>query len=243
VKSFLALFCVVISFLAVDTKSEPLIIAAENDWVPYAKQDGKGMANDIIRAAFREVGIEIKYHVYPYARVLHYLKSGRYVAGFNVPFDDQSNQHYLLGKTPLYFAESAYYHHSARPLLIDSRKKLDRKKLIGVVRNYGYGDYYLDLVKWKKIVPVISNSELNNIDLLNLGRIDATILYTKTANFYRKGDRLNRQITKAFSNEKTPIHLAFSRQHEKGAHFLALFQQGLNKLIQSGKRDQILASY
>ncbi len=50
--------------------AETIKIAAEDDWIPYARADGTGLANEIIKAAFEAVGINVEYKVVPYARAL-----------------------------------------------------------------------------------------------------------------------------------------------------------------------------
>ena len=47
--------------------AETIKIAA---WIPYAKADGTGLANEIIKAAFQAVGVKVEYRVVPYARAL-----------------------------------------------------------------------------------------------------------------------------------------------------------------------------
>jgi len=50
--------------------AETIKIAAEDDWIPYARADGTGLANEIIKAAFQAVGVKVEYRVVPYARAL-----------------------------------------------------------------------------------------------------------------------------------------------------------------------------
>ncbi|MCF8082252.1 MAG: hypothetical protein K9M96_04100 [Deltaproteobacteria bacterium] len=45
--------------------SETIILGAENDWAPYANQDGTGMSNEIVAAACKAAGIEVRFQVAP----------------------------------------------------------------------------------------------------------------------------------------------------------------------------------
>lgn len=56
--------------------AKTIILGAENDWVPYSNHDGSGMANEIVLAAYKAVGIDVKLQVAPYNRLLKMVKSG-----------------------------------------------------------------------------------------------------------------------------------------------------------------------
>ncbi|WDP92830.1 MAG: transporter substrate-binding domain-containing protein [Desulfobacter sp.] len=223
--------------------AESITIAAEDDWIPYARQDGTGLANEIIRAAYESIGIRVKYDVIPYARVLLYLEIGRYIGGFNVPLDKTSVSRYILGKKPLFNAVSAYYENINNPLIARNRDQLTHGEKIGVVRGYGYGNHYLDSVGEGLIIEEVSNSEISNLKKLALGRIDGTIIYSKTADILIKQLALDTKIRFAFINESTPIYLAFSRAHPKGQYFADKFDEGMIKIQTNGVYQKIMNSY
>ncbi|RZF85511.1 transporter substrate-binding domain-containing protein [Pseudoalteromonas sp. CO325X] len=229
-------------FLTAPCQAERVVIAAEDAWTPYANADGTGMANDIITAAFAAVDVSVDYHIYPYARVLHYLDTGAYVAGFNVPIDAISKEKYLLGSTPLYKAYSAYYHNTQRALKITNRAQFNGE-LVGIVRGYGYGDQFLALVAEHKVVAAYANSDLPNMRRLMLGRLDSALIFIKSANYLRRTQGISDNIQVAFINEGTDIFLAFSPHHPDGERLQKLFEQGLKKIIENGARDAILARY
>ncbi|MEO2281968.1 substrate-binding periplasmic protein [Pseudoalteromonas pernae] len=223
-------------------QTEHVVIAAEDAWTPYSNADGTGMANDLIIAAFDAVDVSVEFHVYPYARVLRYLDAGSYVAGFNVPIDSESQSKYLLGNTPLYKAYSAYYHNTRWPLAALNRDQLNGE-LIGVVREYGYGQHYLEMLETGKVIAAEANADLPNVKRLELGRLDGAIIFIKAANYLRRADEIPDNIQIAFLNEGTDIYLAFSREHPDGARLQKLFEKGLQIIIDNGERDRILESY
>jgi polar amino acid transport system substrate-binding protein len=74
----------------------------EDDWPPYANKNGTGLTNELIVASFNSVYRDVKFIIMPYSRVSHYLDSGKFVGGFNVPIDRDSKQNiYLLMKHSL----------------------------------------------------------------------------------------------------------------------------------------------
>ena len=223
--------------------AEVITIAAEDDWIPYARNDGTGLANDIIKSAFESVGITVEYKVFPYSRVLYYLKEGEYAAGFNVPLDEKSRKNFILGKQPLFEADSAYYYNTDSPLKALTRDELEHGERIGVVRGYGYGDHYLNLVEKGLINEEEANSETCNLKKLAAGRIDATILYEKTAGILISRMHLDKRIKTAFNNEKTPIYLAFSKNHPAGKYYCDKFDEGMRKIKANGVYEKIMESY
>ena len=223
--------------------AETVIIAAENDWIPYAKHDGTGLANEIVIAAFKSVDIDVKYEIFPYARVLLNIEAGTHIAGFNVPLDEQSNRKYILGKEKLFDAVSAYYANRTLPLLAKNRTELTPGITIGVVRGYGYGDHYLEMVNKGIIKEAISDSETSNLKKLANGRINGTIIYNKTANILINKLGLDSVIEFAFINETTPIHLAFSRAHPKGLYYSDKFDEGMRRIKSNGIYQAIYDSY
>jgi len=229
--------------LSANITAETIQIAAEDDWIPYARADGTGLANEIIKAAFETVGVNVEYRVVPYARALIYIEQGKSIAAFNVPLDEQSQAKYILGKEKLFDAVSAYYFNIQHPLQAKSRDELNNGELVGVVRGYGYGDHYLRLIKNKHIKEAVTNSESSNLKSLSRGRIDLTIIYDKTANILLNRLRLQANIQLAFINETTPIYLAFSRRHVQGQYYADLFDQGMKSIRENGLYQKIVDSY
>lgn len=241
-KTLILVFAAVL-LLASSSYAETITLGAEDDWVPYSNADGTGLSNEIIAAAFKSVGIGVKYEVMPYNRILKMVEWGDLLGGFNVPLDEVTKKKYVLGSTPLYNAVSAYYQNKERPLKAKNRADLAGRERIGVVLGYGYGDQFLKAVTEGKIVKEVSRSETINLRKLAAGRIDGTILYDKTASFLIKKLGLEVKIGMAFENEITPIFLAFSRKHNKGRYYADKLDEGLAKIKEDGTYQKILSSY
>ncbi len=222
---------------------ETITLGAEDDWIPYSRADGTGLANDIVVAAFKSVGIDVKFKVMPYNRILKLVEWGDLLGGFNVPLDEESKKKYILGNTPLYDAVSAYYQSKKRPLKAKNRDGLVNKERIGVVLGYGYGDHFLKAVERGDIIKDTSRSEKINLKKLAAGRIDATIIYDKTASVLLKELGLEDRIEMAFQNETTPIFLAFSRKNPKGQYYADQLDKGLARIKKDGTYQRIMDAY
>ena len=193
--------------------AETITLGAENDWAPYANPDGTGMANDIVSAAYKAVGIDVAFKVGPYNRLLKEAREGAILGAFNVPKESANEKDYLFGSTPLFVAHSAYYQNTDHPLSARKREDLVNGEKIGIVFDYGYGDFF---AKNDRIVKIPVRSDLLNLRKLARGRIDATILYDKTADKIIAENGMNGKIEKAFDSESLDIFVAFSKKKSEG---------------------------
>ncbi|HIJ39882.1 MAG TPA: transporter substrate-binding domain-containing protein [Deltaproteobacteria bacterium] len=220
--------------------AETIVLGAENDWVPYSNQDGTGMANEIVLAAYKAVGINVKFNVGPYNRLLKMVRDGEILGAFNIPKEKSNEKEYLFGKTPIFSAQSAYYQNVEHPLSVTSKEGLKNGEKIGVVFDYGYGDFFSGN---DRIVKMEVRSDQLNLRKLAKGRIDATILYDKTARKLLKEEGLSDKIVKAFDSESGDIHVAFSKRFPNAQQYADKLDEGLAVIKASGILKQITDSY
>lgn len=217
-----------------------LTLAVEDAWEPYANPDGTGMSVEIVTAAFRSVGVDVVLEVLPYARVLHEVKSGKYVGGFNVAREASREDDFLWGREMLFLAHAHYYHHKSRPLRVQDVRSLQGGEKIGVIRGYEYGNLFHD---HQGIVRVWANRHDQIIDMLRLGRVQAVIMFEKTAGLYRRKMHLADEVQAAFPSEPSRIFVAFSRRHPEATRYLELLDEGLRRIKADGTYQTILDKY
>ena len=222
------------------SSAETITLGAENDWVPYANQDGTGMSNEIVRAAYKAVGIDVVFQVGPYNRLLKDVREGDILGAFNVPKEHANEAIYIFGKTPLFTALSAYYYNRDRPLKAKRKEELVNKEKVGIVFDYGYGDFFSNNDRIEKIEV---RSDLLNLRKLAKGRIDATILYDKTAKKLIKENGLTDKIEKAFDSESADIYVAFSKVVPKAQYYADKLDEGLAMIKANGTYQKILDAY
>jgi polar amino acid transport system substrate-binding protein len=217
-----------------------LTLAVEDAWEPYANPDGTGMSVEIVTAAFKSVGVDVVFEVLPYARVLHEVKSGKYVGGFNVAREASREDDFLWGREMLFLAHAHYYHHKSRPLRVQDARSLQGGEKIGVIRGYEYGNLFHD---HQGIVRVWANRHDQIIDMLRLGRVQAVIMFEKTAGLYRRKMHLADEVQAAFPSEPSRIFVAFSRRHPEATRYLELLDEGLRRIKADGTYQAILDKY
>jgi len=222
------------------SSAETITLGAENDWIPYANQDGTGMSNEMVRAAFKAVGIEAIFQVGPYNRLLKGVRDGGILGAFNVPKERANEDLYIFGKTPLFTALSAYYHNRDQPLKATRKEDLANGEKVGVVFDYGYGDFFTSN---DRITKIEVRSDLLNLKKLAMGRIDATILYDKTAKRLIEENGLTDKIEKAFDSEKADIYVAFSKTFPTARYYADKLDEGLAIIKANGEYQKILEAY
>ncbi len=220
--------------------AETITLGAENDWAPYANPDGTGMANEIVRAAYKAVGIHVDFKVAPYNRLLKEVRDGTLLGAFNVPKESANESVYLFGSAPLFVARSAYYHNREHPLSASRKEDLVNGEKIGIVFDYGYGDFF---AKNDRVVKIPVRSDLLNLRKLAKERIDATILYDKTADKIIAENGLKDEIVKAFDSESSNIYVAFSKSYPKAAYYAKKLDEGLAVIRSNGRYERIVNAY
>lgn len=222
------------------SSAETITLGAENDWVPYANQDGAGMSNEMVRAAYKAVGIDVAFEVGPYNRLLKSVRDGGLLGAFNVPRERSNEDVYLFGKKPLFTALSAYYHNRDNPLRATRKEELVNGEKVGVVFDYGYGDFFTNN---DRIAKIEVRSDLLNLRKLAKGRLDATILYDKTARKLIEENGLGDKIAKAFDSESADIYVAFSKVFPKAQYYADKLDEGLAVIKANGVYQKILDAY
>jgi len=222
------------------SSAETITLGAENDWIPYANQDGTGMSNEMVRAAYKAVGIAVVFQVGPYNRLLQDVRDGAILGAFNVPRERSNEDLYLFGKTPLFTALSAYYHNRDNPLSATRKEELINGETVGVVFDYGYGDFFTNN---DRIAKVEVRSDLLNLRKLAKGRLDATILYDKTARKLIEDNGLGDKIVKAFDSESADIYVAFSKVFPRAQYYADKLDEGLAIIKANGEYQKILEAY
>ena len=220
--------------------AETIELAIEDAWEPYANADGTGMSSDIVRAAYQAVGIEVKLRVRPYARVLIEVKNGLVPGGLNVAREPSTAPDFLWGQELLFQADAHYYHHTERPLAAKSAAELQNGERIGVIRGYEYGEQFFrnDAISKEWV-----SRHIQNISKLLAGRVEAIIMFDKTANLLLQKNGLEKKIVPAFPCESSLIYVAFSLSHPRAAYFAGKLDEGLRIIKANGVHAAIAAKY
>ena len=67
---------------AADAGEKTVVLAAEDGWPPFSGPKAKGLAEDVITAAYAAVGYQVKYISVPFARAEYLTLKGKKTDGF-----------------------------------------------------------------------------------------------------------------------------------------------------------------
>ncbi|HEY0562282.1 MAG TPA: transporter substrate-binding domain-containing protein, partial [Methylophilus sp.] len=109
-----ALFCMVTAFAS---HAETITLVAEDDWAPYSsmkpdKSGPQGLTPELIKQAFKQKGIEVKYLTLPFARCMYLSLIGKYVGCFDATITLDNKDRYYWHKTPLFVEGVSVFAHA-----------------------------------------------------------------------------------------------------------------------------------
>lgn len=230
---------VMVRSVAADPEAQPpakpgaVAIGVEDDWPPFAwvdkpGQGPRGYSVEVVRLAFRQMGVPIELVVMPFGRCMHEARIGKVAACFNSAFNDDTSREYLLHAAPLFHEPLAVLARAAAP-----REAIDARGLegrtVGYVQAYQYPDWFMDN---KAIVRVAAGNDAALLRMLDRGRVEFALLGATVAAWRLQTDPELRDVKVRMvgqvSNEGFGV--AFSRRHPQGEVLRRGFDQALLKL-------------
>ena len=221
-------------------------VYVENAADPFSRPDGTGYANDVVRAAFQSVGVQVKFVVVPYARCKYQVLSGEAPACVSMSWDPSFEGRIKFADTPLIMVTPVYYENPARPLKARSEADLGKGVTVGTIRGYEYPDAVMK-AKARGVVFEDNISEQANLKKLALGRLDAAVVMsnplTGVSHWAREAD-VARQVRVAFTSAGSENgYFAVSTIHPGGLPALGLYNEGIKIITANGRLGQIRAKW
>lgn len=239
---FLAIFFL---FFLTDAYASQLEIAVEDEAGPWSNKDGTGYANDVVRAAFKAVGVEAKFVVVPYARCKEMAINGLIAACFSTSPEPGIHEGVSLSDEPLFYLHVDYFQNFKKPLEIQSEKAFQKETIIGIVNGYEYPESIMKL-KEQGVILEEANSEEANLEKLALGRIDAAIINhndIKPAALMIQKLGLSDHVGYAFRSSDMGSFIGFSKKHPQGEFARSKFNEGFMIITNNGTLKRINAEW
>lgn len=220
-----------------------LTIIAENDWYPYSGEvdtQPRGLAVDIVKAAYKAAGVEVSLILRPYSRAMIEVKNGVHVGCFDTAYDKSLDADYLFHDESLFIAEIGIYGANDSPA-INSVKELEGKK-VGVTNGYTYSD---EFDKNSKIIKEVAPGDLNNLKKLANGRVEYTVVYTRVNDHLvsANAQQLSGKYKKVGTLVTMPLFISFSKKHPDVQKALEAFNKGMALIKQDGTYDKIMSEW
>ena len=222
--------------------AQELLVVFE-DYPPYEYlEDGvvKGVNIDIVREAFRRMGVTPTFETRPWKRALAELEYGDIIAlssGFKVPGRET---YAIFPSEYLTMVTNVIIALSASGVKIKSLEDL-RGLTIGVIREYSYGHEFDSM---EGLTKVEASSNLQLLKMLLNQRMDVILGSRSGMKFMaeRMGKLANIKFLYEVGSE--PLYLFFSRAHGKKAEELSHdFGQAIRSMRKDGTFKLIVDNY
>lgn len=220
-------------------QTSPLNVAIDESLYPYTYVDpnGKAMGTDVelLQAAAKQIGLEIRFLPLPWKRVLQVLETGEVHLAMPL-FLTPERERYAQFVTPVHFSATALFVMRDRQDAIKGISDLNGKT-IGYNRGYALPDQLAQAISQRKVVAEEVNSTQQNVQKLILGRLDAFVgnyVNTTTAMRTIPGGEKIIALPNLLSVDR-PAFLVFSRQASIPER--TNLELGLKKAIESIRRD------
>jgi polar amino acid transport system substrate-binding protein len=229
------LFVVVALFAGRPARADEITLIAENDWYPYSAVrhgEARGLAVDLIRAAYAEVGVVVHFKSEPYARCLQETKVGLELGCFDSLNDASLAPDFLFHKVPIFRSEIGIYTLVDKPEQAVSVAELKGHR-IGVTHGYTYGN---EIETDPLIVREEAPSDLANLRKLLRGRSRYSLVYTRVVDYLcaAHGAEFKGKFHQVGALSADELFVSFSKVRAEAPHYAELLDKGLKKIQANG---------
>ena len=220
---------------------ETIDVGVEDAAAPWSQPDGTGYANDLVRAAFDAVDIDVRLHVLPYARCKQHVLNGELVACVSMSPAPELSRAVRFSARPLFVFTCRFFESPQRPLA----RRIEDFPLgtrVGTVLGYEYPPEMLERLRRRGAILEPAPTEETNLRKLAAGRIAAAVVNSdavKSPDWVAARAGVTGKVRSVFSIGGMPAYIGFSTAHRDGRALAARFDVGYARIIASGERRRI----
>ena len=219
------------------------IVAASDPFPPFVDPNNPtgGLTIEVIRAAYKTQGHDVKVEYVPWARAEAGVASGIYDILPNMWFSEARSKSFLFSTSYLNNT-IRFVKRKGDPFVFHGIDSLKDKR-IGVTRGYAYSDVFKNS---KLFVREDANNLLVNLKKLQAKRIDLTLDDEAVVN-----DTIAKNNPKLFSELElvegslsvNPLYVVSGVANPHHKEWIDSFNEGLKVIKQNGTLDAILKKY
>ncbi|MHA6181668.1 substrate-binding periplasmic protein [Pseudomonas mohnii] len=222
---------------------ETLTIMVEDAAAPWSKSDGTGYANDVVVAAFKEMGVAVRLRVVPYSRCKYMVLSGQVAACFNMSWQPEFEGKIKLAAKPIFKVRNDIFEHIKAPLPkpLDEKCFLPPGTVVGVTRDYEYSALATAL-QTSGAVFENSLSDLTSLQKLAARRFQAALVMSndlEARNQKAKQSGTEDVVRFAFNCGVENSTIGFSLAHPDGLRALEMYDEGYRRIEANGALNDI----
>jgi len=218
-----------------------LKIMVEDAAEPFSRADGTGYANDLVKAAFRAMGVEIQFDVVPYARCKKDVEDGKIAACFSMSWYMGVEDTVAFSDLPVIQVYADVFLNGNSPSRVARIADIGKGATVGIVNQYEYPDAISGLRRQGAVLQLSPNDGAN-LQMLARGRLDAAIVMTNdlVPTMQKALDSgVGSQVTYAFRAGIEKGYVGFSKKNAGGELARQQFNDGYKKIIADGTVDTI----
>jgi polar amino acid transport system substrate-binding protein len=195
----------------------------------------KGYSWDILRESYHKMGYTIHLSTAPWRRAIESVKAGKVDILFPTGKNTARHQYFLYSKAAINTVSFVVYINKDSKIKWQNISSLQGLK-VGLYRGYNYGD------KWEQEADVIKIN-LDNISqgfkMLKSNRIDAFVGYEVAWNYALRQMNMTTEFKVLPKFDFSTEHVAVLKTNARALQLLSDFDNGKQKLIQSGQLKEI----
>jgi polar amino acid transport system substrate-binding protein len=219
------------------------LVVAADPYPPYTdpKSSSGGLSIEIVRAAYKTQGFDVKLDVVPWARAEMGAKEGRYDLLLNVWRTEARTKDFLFS-TPFAISKIKFIKLKGDTFEYTGLESLKGKR-IGTIRGYGYSDAFnASLLFIREDVSELST----NLKKLVLKRIDLTLedeLTARSVLVDGEPDLIQRVEFTANSLLDNPLYVASGLKNKNHQAIIDAFNKGFEIIKTNGTLAKIHKAY
>ena len=215
------------------------------EWPPYMASDlpNNGAIAEIITEAFADVGYQVSFEFYPWARAMEQAQLGR-VDGTGLWLKTESRESEFYFSEPVLEEKHVFFYNRTNKPILDSFEALKSYSYVGL-EDFSYGIDLDNIIRAKQInMHRVSNDE-QAFGMLLKNRVS---IYPQemAVGYYLLRQDFSEQDMKKIAHIEQPFmrknsHIMLSKADKNNADILKMFDEALLRMKQSGRYDQLLA--
>ena len=239
----LILFFVLLLGQSVGAQNDLKILVGQ--FPPYIDEsvENQGIMTELVKEVFTGINAHYKIEFTTWSQAEEAIENKNAISFAYVKNKERMRKWYF--SSPIIQAPSILIKHTDSNIELEKLSDL-RKYVIGVSKNYSYGEKFDNLRPGLMIEEV--NSDLLNLQKILHKRVDLFPLPLYNAIYYLRND-FNKEQRRNFEFIFSPpvnegnLHLVCHKMNPHCIKFIELFNRGLKRAIERGVRDRILTKY
>ncbi|OOE85810.1 amino acid ABC transporter substrate-binding protein [Salinivibrio siamensis] len=218
------------------------LTAAQDPWPPFVTTDPNrpGISVELVKAAMATQGYEVEFKNMPWARALDAVSKGN-IDLLPATWHTEARTEFLRYSNPYMSNQLTFIKRADDVFQFSSLNDL-QGKVVGIVRDYGYGDAFLEATHFDK--PA-ANNLATNLKKLLADRIDLTLEDKVVAQSVMQEEGLDSNQF-AFTDQAlstNPLHITSGKANPDSQMFINAYNKGLNTIKADGTFEKILKKY